>query len=178
MFLVHLWLPRAHVEALVSGSIILAGVLLKLGGYGLLHIFPVLTGFFKCGFFWISVSLIGGLVVSLICIRQTDLKSLVAYSCVAHMGIVIGGIITLSYWGGCGSFTLIVAHGLCSSGLFCLANISYERLGSRSLLVGRALLGLIPRISFWSFMLSACNIAAPPSLNLLGEIRLLNSLVS
>jgi NADH-ubiquinone oxidoreductase chain 4 len=93
--------------------------------------------------------LIGGLVVSLICIRQTDLKSLIAYSSVAHMGIVIGGIITISYWGMCGSFTLIIAHGLCSSGLFCLANISYERLGSRSLLVSRGLLCLMPRISFW-----------------------------
>jgi NADH-ubiquinone oxidoreductase chain 4 len=62
--------------------------------------------------------------------RQTDLKSLVAFSSVSHIGIVIGGIMTLSYWGACGSFTLIIAHGLCSSGLFCLANISYERVGS------------------------------------------------
>jgi hypothetical protein len=74
-----------------------------------------------------------------ICIRQTDLKSLIAYSSVAHMGIVIGGIITISYWGFCGSFTLIIAHGLCSSGLFCLANISYERLDSRRLLISRGM---------------------------------------
>jgi NADH-ubiquinone oxidoreductase chain 4 len=101
MFLVHLWLPRAHVEAPISGSIILAGVLLKLGGYGLLRVFSILMDFFKWSFIWISVSLIGGLVVSLICIRQTDLKPLIAYSSVAHMGIVIGGIITMSYWGMC-----------------------------------------------------------------------------
>jgi NADH-ubiquinone oxidoreductase chain 4 len=69
----------------------LAGVLLKLGGYGLLHIFSILMDFFKWGFIWVSVSFIGGLVVSLICIRQTNLKSLIAYSSVAHMGIVIGG---------------------------------------------------------------------------------------
>lgn len=87
-------------------------------------------------------------MVSLICMRQTDLKSLIAYSSVAHIGIVIGGIITMNYWGFCGSFTLIIAHGLCSSGLFCLANITYERLGSRRLLIGRGLLGLIPRMSF------------------------------
>nr|UQJ75126.1 NADH dehydrogenase subunit 4 [Calcaritermes cf. nigriceps] len=178
MFLVHLWLPSAHVEAPISGSMILAGVLLKLGGYGLLRIFVVLTNFFSLGFMWISISLVGGFLVSLVCMRQTDLKSLIAYSSVAHMGLVIGGIMTMSYWGFCGSFTLMIAHGLCSSGLFCLANISYERLSSRSLLISRGMLGLMPSMSFWWFMLSACNMAAPPSLNLLGEFSLLNSLVS
>nr|URX53262.1 NADH dehydrogenase subunit 4 [Glyptotermes perparvus] len=178
MFLVHLWLPSAHVEAPVSGSMILAGVLLKLGGYGLLRIFSILVNFFSLGFFWISISLVGGFLVSLVCMRQTDLKSLIAYSSVAHMGMVIGGIMTMSYWGFCGSFTLMIAHGLCSSGLFCLANISYERLGSRSLLINKGLLNFMPSMAFWWFMLSACNMAAPPSLNLLGEISLLNSLVS
>nr|URX53028.1 NADH dehydrogenase subunit 4 [Glyptotermes sp. 9 AB-2022a]URX53041.1 NADH dehydrogenase subunit 4 [Glyptotermes sp. 9 AB-2022a] len=178
MFLVHLWLPSAHVEAPVSGSMILAGVLLKLGGYGLLRVFPILVNFFNFGFIWVSVSLVGGILVSLVCMRQTDLKSLIAYSSVAHMGIVIGGIMTMSCWGIYGSFTLMIAHGLCSSGLFCLANISYERLGSRSLLISRGLLSLMPSMSFWWFMLSACNMAAPPSLNLLGEVSLLNSLIS
>nr|URX53327.1 NADH dehydrogenase subunit 4 [Calcaritermes nearcticus] len=178
MFLVHLWLPSAHVEAPISGSMILAGVLLKLGGYGLLRVSSILTNFFSWGFIWISVSLVGGFLVSLICMRQTDLKSLIAYSSVAHMGLVIGGIMTMNYWGFCGSFTLMIAHGLCSSGLFCLANISYERLGSRSLLISRGMLGLMPSMSFWWFMLSACNMSAPPSLNLLGELSLLNSLVS
>nr|URX53236.1 NADH dehydrogenase subunit 4 [Neotermes nr. kartaboensis] len=178
MFLVHLWLPSAHVEAPVSGSMILAGVLLSLGGYGLLRVYPLLSYFFSLGFIWISISLVGGFLVSLICMRQTDLSSLIAYSSIAHMGIVIGGIMTMSYWGFCGSFTLMIAHGLCSSGLFCLANISYERLGSRSLLVSRGMLGLMPSMSFWWFILSSCNMAAPPSLNLLGEISLLNSLIS
>jgi NADH-ubiquinone oxidoreductase chain 4 len=72
----------------------------------------------------------------------------------------------------------MIAHGLCSSGLFCLVNISYERLGSRRLLVSRGLMSLMPRMSIWWFLLRSCNMAAPPSINLFGQIRLLNRLVS
>nr|YP_010946318.1 NADH dehydrogenase subunit 4 [Allacta bruna]WGO57036.1 NADH dehydrogenase subunit 4 [Allacta bruna] len=178
MFMIHLWLPSAHVEAPISGSMILAGVLLKLGGYGLLRFFLGLMNLnIKYNFIWISISLFGGLLVSLICLRQTDLKSLIAYSSVAHMSIVIGGLMTLFYWGFCGSYVLMIGHGLCSSGLFCLANISYERLGSRSLLINKGMMNFMPSMSMWWFMLSSCNMASPPSMNLLGEISLLNSLI-
>nr|YP_010265765.1 NADH dehydrogenase subunit 4 [Ochlerotatus fluviatilis]UIS24519.1 NADH dehydrogenase subunit 4 [Ochlerotatus fluviatilis] len=179
MFLVHLWLPKAHVEAPVSGSMILAGVLLKLGGYGLLRTFPILQILgMKFNFILISISLIGGVLVSLICLWQMDLKSLIAYSSVAHMGIVLSGLLTMTYWGLNGSYTLMIAHGLCSSGLFCLANISYERMGSRSLLINKGMMNFMPSLSLWWFLLCSANMAAPPTLNLLGEISLLNSIVS
>nr|APT41488.1 NADH dehydrogenase subunit 4 [Trichopygomyia trichopyga] len=179
MFLVHLWLPKAHVEAPIAGSMILAGVLLKLGGYGLIRMLMIIQDLsLKVSFIWVSISLVGGSLVSLLCLCQTDMKSLIAYSSVVHMGIVIGGVMTMTYWGYSGSYGLMIAHGLCSSGLFCLANIVYERSGSRSLLVNRGLLNLMPSLALWWFLLSSMNMAAPPSLNLLSEISLLNSIIT
>nr|AGC22266.1 NADH dehydrogenase subunit 4 [Prionotropis hystrix] len=179
MFLVHLWLPKAHVEAPISGSMILAGVLLKLGGYGIFRVMSVISFLgLKFNYFWLSLSLSGGVIVSFICFRQVDLKSLIAYSSVAHMSMVIGGLMTMNWWGCMGSLCLMIGHGLCSSGLFCLSNIIYERLGSRSLLVNSGMINLMPSMSLWWFLLSSSNMAAPPSLNLLGELSLFNGIIS
>nr|YP_007474208.1 NADH dehydrogenase subunit 4 [Rimicaris kairei]AEX32598.1 NADH dehydrogenase subunit 4 [Rimicaris kairei] len=179
MFMVHLWLPKAHVEAPVAGSMILAGVLLKLGGYGLIRVLPLFAGVSKgLVSVWVSIGVIGGVVVSFICLRQTDIKALIAYSSVAHMGLVLCGLMLFSWWGLGGAVSVMVGHGLCSSGLFCLANMAYERVGSRSLLVSKGLLNFMPSMALWWFLLSAGNMAAPPTLNLLGEISLIISVVS
>nr|YP_010947366.1 NADH dehydrogenase subunit 4 [Endromis versicolora]WGO62383.1 NADH dehydrogenase subunit 4 [Endromis versicolora] len=179
MYFVHLWLPKAHVEAPVSGSMILAGIMLKLGGYGLIRILVFLQEInLKFNYFWIIISLIGGFYISLKCFCQVDIKSLIAYSSVAHMSLVIGGIMVMNYWGYMGSYILMIGHGLCSSGMFCLANINYERLHSRSLFINKGMMSFMPSLSLWWFLLMSSNMAAPPSLNLLGEISLMNSLLS
>nr|ALO70394.1 NADH deshydrogenase subunit 4 [Bolitobius castaneus] len=179
MYFVHLWLPKAHVEAPVSGSMILAGVMLKLGGYGLMRMMILFLNIgMKINYVFMSISLVSGVFVSLICLRQTDIKSLIAYSSVAHMGMVVSGIMTLNYWGLCGALVMMIAHGLCSSGLFCLANITYERMHSRSMFLNKGMMNYMPSMTLWWFLLSSSNMAAPPSLNLLGEIMLINSLVS
>nr|YP_010719277.1 NADH dehydrogenase subunit 4 [Antheraea polyphemus]WDR47340.1 NADH dehydrogenase subunit 4 [Antheraea polyphemus]WDR47353.1 NADH dehydrogenase subunit 4 [Antheraea polyphemus] len=179
MYFVHLWLPKAHVEAPVSGSMILAAVMLKLGGYGLLRVLIFLQKInLKLNYLWLSISLLGGFYISLKCFCQVDIKSLIAYSSVAHMSIVIGGIMIMNYWGYNGSYILMIGHGLCSSGMFCLANISYERLHSRSMFMNKGLMNFMPSMSLWWFLLLSSNMAAPPSLNLMGEISLINSLMS
>nr|WMQ77979.1 NADH dehydrogenase subunit 4 [Ericeia subcinerea] len=179
MYFVHLWLPKAHVEAPVSGSMILAGIMLKLGGYGLLRLMIFLQQInLKLNYISIVISLVGGFYISLKCFCQVDIKSLIAYSSVAHMSMVISGIMIMNYWGFMGSYIMMIGHGLCSSGMFCLANISYERLHSRSLYINKGMMNFMPSMSLWWFLLMSSNMAAPPSLNLMGEISLINSLLS
>jgi NADH-ubiquinone oxidoreductase chain 4 len=115
------------VEAPVAGSMVLAAILLKLGGYGVLRVAPLLSSFSKINITLTAFSLMGGAVISFLCLRQTDVKTLIAYSSVAHMSLVISASITLTSLGIRGAYLLIIAHGVTSSGIFSAANVMYER---------------------------------------------------
>jgi len=133
-------LPRAHVEAPVSGSMILAGVLLKLGGYGLYRVMILLVGvIINMGRIFICYGIVGGLLVGFICLCQYDVRVLIAYSSVCHMSIVLGGLLGMRFWGVRGRIFIMVGHGICSSGLFYMANVFYERLFRRRLVMMRGL---------------------------------------
>nr|YP_009092556.1 NADH dehydrogenase subunit 4 [Sillago indica]AIR11937.1 NADH dehydrogenase subunit 4 [Sillago indica] len=174
---VHLWLPKAHVEAPVAGSMILAAVLLKLGGYGMMRMLLVLDPLTKeLSYPFIVLALWGVIMTGSICLRQTDLKSLIAYSSVSHMGLVIGGILIQTPWGFTGALILMIAHGLTSSALFCLANTNYERTHSRTMVLARGLQMALPLMTAWWFFASLANLALPPLPNLMGELMIITSL--
>nr|AAZ08210.1 NADH dehydrogenase subunit 4 [Daktulosphaira vitifoliae] len=178
LFMFHIWLPKAHVEAPFSGSMILAGVMLKLGGFGIYRVLMLIFKInLKFNFFFISLSLFGMFILSIVCFLQSDLKILIAYSSVVHMGLVIIGLLTYNFWGILGSLVLMFGHGLCSSGLFCLSNICYLRFKSRSIFINSGLINIFPYFSFWWFLLCSSNMSFPPSLNLFGELFLLMSLM-
>nr|ADY85987.1 NADH dehydrogenase subunit 4 [Epinephelus lanceolatus]QBY39989.1 NADH dehydrogenase subunit 4 [Epinephelus akaara x Epinephelus lanceolatus]QBY40002.1 NADH dehydrogenase subunit 4 [Epinephelus moara x Epinephelus lanceolatus]AHW99467.1 NADH dehydrogenase subunit 4 [Epinephelus lanceolatus]AIW39847.1 NADH dehydrogenase subunit 4 [Epinephelus lanceolatus] len=174
---VHLWLPKAHVEAPIAGSMVLAAVLLKLGGYGMMRMIVMLDPLTKnLSYPFLIFALWGVIMTSSICLRQTDLKSLIAYSSVSHMGLVVGGILIQTPWGFTGALILMIAHGLTSSALFCLANTNYERTHSRTMLLARGLQIILPLMTTWWFIASLANLALPPFPNLMGELMIITSL--
>nr|YP_010165978.1 NADH dehydrogenase subunit 4 [Stictocephala bisonia]QRV59925.1 NADH dehydrogenase subunit 4 [Stictocephala bisonia] len=179
MFMLHFWLPSAHVQAPVSGSMILAGLMLKIGGYGLIRFMFIYDYFFfKYTYFWFSLSLYGSLIVSVICFLQSDLKCLIAYSSVCHMGLCLCGLLTMTSVGLIGSLFMMISHGLCSSGLFFLANCLYDRLFTRSFFLNKGMVFFFPSLSLIWFIFCSFNMSCPPSLNFFSEVFIIIGVLS
>nr|AHG32132.1 NADH dehydrogenase subunit 4 [Mus musculus musculus] len=177
---VHLWLPKAHVEAPIAGAMIFYHILPKKGTYyGILPISIILDPLTKnMAYPFILLSLWGMIMTSSSCLRQNDLKSLIAYSSISHMALVIASIMIQTPWSFMGATMLMIAHGLTSSLLFCLANSNYERIHSRTMIMARGLQMIFPLMATWWLIASLANLALPPSINLMGELFITMSLFS
>nr|DAC76826.1 TPA_asm: NADH dehydrogenase subunit 4 [Pseudomyrmex particeps] len=178
IYMFHVWLPKAHVEAPVYGSMILAGVLLKLGGYGLYRVIMMMSFNPMNHFMFISMGLVGSILISFLSMIQVDMKMLVAYSSVVHMNLMLSSFLTMMMLGWSSAVMIMVSHGICSSGLFYMVNMYYERTSSRLLLLNKGMVNYMPFMSIWWFLLCSSNLSFPLSLNFMGEITMLMNLLS
>lgn len=171
MFPVHGWLPEAHVEAPTAGSVLLAGILLKIGVYAIFRfIFPMLPyGTIYYSPLVNAFALIGALYAALIALRQIDLKKIIAYSSIAHMNFGLFGIFTLKLTAIHGALLLMLAHGFVSSALFILVGVIYDRYKIRLLSSLTGLTQLMPLFSIYFFMFSLANLGFPGTFNFVSE---------
>ncbi len=175
MWPVHTWLPDAHVEAPTAGSMVLAGVLLKYGAYGFIRfslpMLPEATAFFTPLILWLSV--VAVIYTSLVALAQTDMKKLIAYSSVAHMGFVTIGVFTLTVQGIEGAIYQMLAHGIVSAALFLIVGVVYDRIHSRDIAAYGGLVHRMPSYSLIFMLFMLASIGLPGTAGFVGEFLVL-----
>ena len=175
MWPVHTWLPDAHVEAPTAGSVFLAAILLKLAGYGFIRfslgLFPIASDFFTPLIY--SLSLIAIVFISLVALMQDDMKKLIAYSSVAHMGFVTLGIFTLTQQGIEGSIIQMISHGLVSAALFLCVGVLYDRTHSRLISTYGGIVSIMPKYAVLLMIFTLAAIGLPGTSGFIGEFLIL-----
>jgi len=175
----HIWLPEAHVEATAVGSVLLAGIILKIGAYGILRFLVPLQKLLACDILFSCVgllSLLSAAYATLMTLAQVDFKRIIAYSSVAHLSFAIAAVFTGTNIGIVGSYYYNIGHGFVSAGLFFLAGIFYTRYGTR-LLKYYSGLRLFPVLGTYFLLYSFANIGFPGTVNFVAELLVVNCFI-